>query len=170
MPRPTDKTSLLELGKSNFDKLFSLIESFTEEELNGEFNFEHRDRNVRDTVVHLHEWHLMMMDWYKIGMRGEKPKMPAEGYTWKTLPDLNKIIWGKYQKISLSEGIELLKTSFNEVRKLIDKHDDQELFEKKRYKWTGTTSLGAYLISSTSSHYDWAFKQLKKHKKTSNQN
>ncbi len=170
MPRPKDKISLLELGETNFDKLFSLIESFSGEELGGVFSFEHRDRNVRDTVVHLHEWHLMMMGWYKVGMSGEKPDMPAAGYTWKTLPDLNKKIWAKYQKVSLSEGIDLLKGSFNEIRKLIGKHDNQELFEKKRYKWTGTTSLGAYLISSTSSHYDWALKQLKKHKKTFGQN
>ena len=39
---------------------------------------------------------------------------------------------------------------------------DDELFEKKRYKWTGSTSLGAYLVSATSSHYDWAFKLIKK--------
>ncbi len=47
-------------------------------------------------------------------------------------------------------------------QKLIEKHSDVELFEKKRYKWTGTTSLGAYLISSTSSHYDWAIKLIKR--------
>ncbi|MEL6140134.1 MAG: ClbS/DfsB family four-helix bundle protein, partial [Bacteroidota bacterium] len=33
------------------------------------------------------------------------------------------------------------------------------------YAWTGTTSLGAYLISSTSSHYDWAYKLIKRCKK-----
>ncbi len=166
MPRPTDKTTLLELGACNFEKLFSLIESLSEEELNGAFKYEHRDKNVRDTVVHLHEWHLMMMDWYQVGMSGEKPKIPAEGYTWKTLPNLNKKIWEKYQNTSLKEGIALLNESFLQLRKLIESHSDEELFEKKRYKWTGTTSLGAYFISASSSHYDWALKQIKKHKKT----
>lgn len=33
-----------------------------------------------------------------------------------------------------------------------------ELFTKRLYSWTGSTSLGAYLVSSTSSHYDWGKK------------
>jgi hypothetical protein len=48
---------------------------------------------------------------------------------------------------------------------LIQKHSDEELFTKKRYAWTGTTSLGAYMISATSSHYDWALKTMRPLKK-----
>ncbi len=166
MPRPQDKQTLLALGQANFDKLMTLVQEFTDEELHAEFQFETRDRNVRDTLVHLHEWHLMMMEWYRVGMGGAKPEMPAPGYTWKTLPDLNLEIWKKYQQTSLNEGMALLKQSFQQIRKLIEKQNDPELFEKKRYPWTGTTSLGSYFVSATSSHYDWALKQLKKHKRT----
>jgi hypothetical protein len=59
----------------------------------------------------------------------------------------------------------MLKKSFLEVQEVINRYNDEELFEKKRYKWTGTTSLASYLISATSSHYDWAMKKLKKYKK-----
>jgi hypothetical protein len=48
---------------------------------------------------------------------------------------------------------------------LIEAHGDEELFTKKRYAWTGSTSLGAYLVSATSSHYDWATKKLRKAKR-----
>lgn len=48
---------------------------------------------------------------------------------------------------------------------LVRKHTDEELFTKKKQGWTGTTSLGAYLISATSSHYDWALKTIKPIKK-----
>jgi len=61
---------------------------------------------------------------------------------------------------------ELLKSSFAKVQKVIKSHSDEELFEKKRYKWTGSTSMGSYLISATSSHYDWAMKLLQKYKKS----
>jgi hypothetical protein len=44
---------------------------------------------------------------------------------------------------------------------IIEKHTDEELFTKKKYAWTGTTSLGSYLISATSSHYDWGLKTIK---------
>ncbi len=39
---------------------------------------------------------------------------------------------------------------------------NEELFTKQYFSWTGTSSLGAYFISATSSHYDWAMKKLKK--------
>jgi len=48
---------------------------------------------------------------------------------------------------------------------LIEKHNDDELFTKKKYEWTGTTSLGSYFISATSSHYDWGLKTVKPLKK-----
>ncbi len=95
-------------------------------------------------------------------MSGDKPDMPAKGYTWKTLPDLNREIWKSYQDVNLAEARELLQTSFDSVQKIIEKHPDEELFTKKKYNWTGSTSLGAYLISATSSHYDWAFKLIRK--------
>jgi hypothetical protein len=44
---------------------------------------------------------------------------------------------------------------------LIERHSDAELFTKEHYAWTGRTSLGAYLVSCTSSHYDWALKLVR---------
>jgi hypothetical protein len=60
---------------------------------------------------------------------------------------------------SMSEG-------HREVLKLIESFTNEELFTKKYYSWTGTTSLGSYAVSSTSSHYDWAIKKLKQHIKS----
>ena len=73
-----------------------------------------------------------------------------------------------YQTTTYDEASKMIKKSFLEVQEVINKYNDDELFEKKRYKWTGTTSLGSYLVSATSSHYDWAIKKLKKYKKALN--
>nr|WP_299338031.1 ClbS/DfsB family four-helix bundle protein [Allomuricauda sp.] len=165
MPRPKSKDELVDLSQKNFDKLFQFIEEMDETEQNKEFPEGTMNRNFRDVLAHLHHWHLMMLEWYEVGMAGEKPIMPAKGYSWKTTPELNHWIWKKYQNTELSEAKSLLKDSFAQIQEIIEKHSNEELFEKKRYKWTGTTSLGAYLISATSSHYDWAFKLIKKAKK-----
>lgn len=166
MPRPKTKSELLDLSQKNFQKMFSMIDAFSEEELHGEFPPECMNRNVRDVLAHLYHWQLMMLEWYRIGMSGEKPDMPAKGYTWKDTPKLNREIWEKYQGASLGDIRKLLEDSAVDIQQIIEKHSDEELFEKKRYKWTGSTSLGAYLISSTSSHYDWAIKLIKKYKKS----
>ena len=165
MPRPTTKESLIELSHKNCELLLNFINSFSENEKRTEFPPGTMNRNIRDVMAHLHHWHLMFMEWYRIGMKGEKPDIPAKGYTWKTSPDLNRVIWEKYNSTDLDEVLVMFENSFREVQKITQKHSDEELFEKKRYKWTGSTSLGAYLVSATSSHYDWALKLIKKAKK-----
>ncbi len=163
MSRPTNKTELLDLGKKNYADLNSLADKI--EDINKEFSKGTMNRNVRDVLAHLHHWHLLMTEWYKIGMKGDKPNIPAKGYTWKTTPDLNKKIYEDYKEMNIKTVRKLLDQSYTEVRKMIEKHTDEELFEKKKYKWTGTTSLGAYFVSATSSHYDWALKLIKKGRK-----
>jgi hypothetical protein len=59
----------------------------------------------------------------------------------------------------------MFKKSYKDIIALIEKHSNDELFTKKKYQWTGTTSLGSYFISSTSSHYDWGLKTVKPLKK-----
>lgn len=165
MARPTNKIELLDLSKKNFELLINFINNLSEIEQNADFQKGTMNRNIRDVLMHLHHWHLMMIEWYTLGMKGEKPEMPAKGYTWKSTPELNKWIWEKYRETSLEDAKNDFKSSYEKVRNLIKKHSDEELFEKKRYKWTGTTSLGAYFVSATSSHYDWAFKLIRKAKK-----
>ena len=161
MARPKTKKELLDLSKQNYDKLFDIILVMDKDEQNRDFPPGTMNRNIKDVLMHLHHWHLMFLDWYKTGMSDQKPEMPAKGFTWKTTPELNKCIWEKYRKTSLVRAKDCLKSSFKQVRKIIESHSDEELFEKKRYKWTGSTSLGAYLVSATSSHYDWALKLIK---------
>jgi hypothetical protein len=168
MPRPMNKKELLELAEANFVKLLEFIDKLPEEiktkaYKNNELN--DRDKTVSDVICHLHEWHVMMQNWYKVGMSGKKPAIPAEDVTWQTLPVLNRRIWEKYKETELKKAIVMFKKSHKDVIALIEKHTDDELFTKKKYQWTGTTSLGAYLISSTSSHYDWGLKTIKPLKK-----
>ena len=49
-----------------------------------------------------------------------------------------------------------LADSAARVRALVERHEEADLFTKKRYAWTGSTSLGSYAVSCTSSHYAWA--------------
>lgn len=166
MPRPTYKQGLIALSNENYNKLIELINSFSTEQQLATFPFEDRDRNIRDVVTHLHEWHLMLMEWYQQGMAGEKPIMPKKGYTWKTLPALNQLIWEKYQSMPLNTALDKLAESHLHIHTLIKSYTNEQLFTKKYYPWTGTTSLGAWFVSSTSSHYDWAIKKIKKYKKS----
>lgn len=165
MPRPKTKTELETLSQQNYQRLIDLINTFTETEQETEFPKGYLNRNIRDVLAHLHHWHLLLADWYKVGMKGQKPTMPAQGYTWKTTAGLNKKIQKQYSETDLPKVKILVDISHNILHKMMARHSNEELFQKKYYPWTGSTSLGAYLVSATSSHYDWAYKLIKKCKK-----
>lgn len=162
MARPKNKAELIEESRKSFQSLMTFVNELGEEDQVKEFTPGMLNRNVRDVLMHLHHWHLLMREWYEVGMNGEKPHMPAEGYTWKTTPALNQWIQQHYSDTTLTTAKVLLQDSYEDVLKLIRDHSDEELFTKKRYAWTGSTSLGAYLISATWSHYRWALKLIKK--------
>lgn len=162
MPKPKSKQELLDRSHQNVQQLLDYISQLSEERQRQDFPPGTLNRNIRDVLAHVHHWHLMMLDWYEVGMEGKKPDMPAHGYTWRDTSKLNQKIWERYQGVSLTQIRAEFARSYQAVQALILKHNDEELFEKKRYHWTGSTSLGAYLISSSASHYDWAYKLIKK--------
>ena len=165
MARPTTKEQLIQAGEENFNKLFALINSMTGEEQERLFSFEDRDKNIRDVLVHLYEWHQLLLKWINSNQSGNKSNFLPEPYNWKTYPQMNIAFWEKHQKTPLSNAVTLLETSHSDTIKRIGTFSNEELFTNKYFPWTGTTSLGSYCVSATSSHYDWAIKKIKKHKK-----
>lgn len=165
MARATTKEELNQASNINFTKLFSLINSLSTEDQEGIFQFEDRDRNIRDVLIHLYEWHQLLLRWIKSNQADSVLPFLPDAYNWKTYPAMNVEFWKKHQSTSFIESVSLLESSHIEVMKLIDSFSDEQLFTKKYYPWTGTTSLGSYCTSSTSSHYDWAIKKIKKYKK-----
>ena len=160
--RPKNKTELLDLSQDNFDSLMTFIDNLSIEEKHLQFPEGTLNRNIKDVLMHLHHWHLLFVNWYEIGMQGVKPQMPAKGYSWNETPKLNLWIREQYEDIPWEEASRLLTTSFLQTRKIMDNHSNKELFEKQRFHWTGSTSLGSYLVSASSSHYYWAEKLIKK--------
>ena len=179
MPRPRDKESLLTAAKENYAKLTEMIEEMSEKELSTPFDFSadaskkeahwSRDKNVRDVLIHLYEWHQLLLDYPKNnkGVTDKKAAiafLPAD-YSWKTYGAMNVMFWNRHQSTSLEDAKKMLCESHEKVLSLVEQYTNEELFTKKHFAWTGTTDLGSYFVSSTASHYDWAIKKLKAHKK-----
>ena len=165
MAVPRNKYELLKQSHDNFEKMNELINSYSDEERFVDFLPGTMNRNIRDVLAHLYHWHLMFINWYNIGMEGNKPEMPAKGYTWKNIKELNKNILKKYQNHKFEEVKNALDKSHSKLNSIIKNHTDEELFEKKRYQWTGSSSLATYIRSNTLSHYNWAYNIIRKGKK-----
>ncbi len=118
-------------------------------------------------MVHLYEWHQLLINFVEKNKRGEKTSFLPSPYNWKNYGEMNDNFQINGQKKSLSEITQQLSESHMKLITLIEDFSNKELFTKKYFDWTGSTSLGQYFQSSMSSHYEWAYKKIKLHKKTS---
>jgi hypothetical protein len=175
MPRPTTKPDLIKVANEQFEKLWQIIDSMSDDERNASFNFGEdakrkeahwkRDKNLRDVIVHLYEWHQLLLNWINSNQSGEaKPFIPAP-YNWKTYGNMNIMFWEKHQSTSYDDAKKMFFGSHKKVLALFESFSNDELFKSKYFSWTGTSTLGSYCVSATASHYDWAMKKLKAHRK-----
>jgi len=178
MSRPTTKVDLIDAANEQFDKLWKLIHSMTDDEQRAAFSFGDdflqkqkeahwiRDKNLRDVLVHLYEWHQLLLNWVKSNQNGEPKPFIPEPYNFKTYGQMNIELWEKHQTTSDEQSKNMLHESHAKVMAMIETFTNDALFTKKHFSWTGTTTLGSYCVSATSSHYDWAIKKIKKHIKS----
>ena len=175
MARPKTKENLMIAAKENFEKLNTLISKMSDKELTTPFDFSKdekkkeahwkRDKNLRDVLIHLYEWHQLILNWVESNQKGEEKPFIPQPYNWRTYGDMNVEFWKKHQNISLEDATRNLEKSHKDVLELAEKFTNEELFSRKIYKWVGGSTLGSYFVSTTSSHYDWAIKKLKAHQK-----
>jgi len=161
MARAQNKQQLLDFGQKEYQRLFDLISQLSPKQRDQEFIF--GNRTSKDIVAHLYAWQLLELSWYKEGMSGKKPEIPAPGYTFKDAPKLNEELYQDYKNIPWDDLKNKFSDSHNALMKVIDSHTDKELSTKKKYAWTGTTSITCYLASALSSHYVWAIDLIHKH-------
>ena len=173
MPRPATKPDLIAAANEQYEAMWRLIDSMSDEERDAEFRFGDgqkeahwaRDRNVRDVLIHLYEWHQLLLTWIAANRRGEKAGFLPAPYTWKTYGEMNVGFWEKHQSTPYADAVAMLAASHQDVLAAIESFTNEELFTAKHFPWTGTTTLGSYCVSVTSSHYDWAIKKLRAHRK-----
>ena len=162
MPRPTTKADLIQAANEQFAKLWTLIGEMSDEEKSADIVPNERDKNVRDVLAHLYEWHCLLLNWIRSNTnRNPAPFLPVP-YNWKTYPQMNVVFWEKHQNTSYTDAETMLKKTHKEVLALIETFSNEALFSKGTFDWTGTTTLGSYCVSATSSHYDWAINDIKK--------
>lgn len=113
--------------------------------------------SVKDILAHLVEWQQMNFDWYEAGLRGEKPAMPAPGFTLRELPRLNEMIYRKHHRRPLQDVLHDYQTNHERTVALIETIPDEDLVTLGRFSWTGPSwTLSDYLRASTAAHYLWA--------------
>lgn len=175
MGRPITKADMLEAANENYEKLCSFMDSMTKQELETPFDFEQdikkteahwkRDKNLRDVLIHLYEWHNLLLNWVEANQKGEKASFIPKPYSWSNYGELNQEFWKKHQNTTLEAAKQMLAKSHEDVYRLGETFSDEELFSKGVFDWVGGSTLGSYFVSNLSSHYNWALKKLRAHRR-----
>ena len=99
----------------------------------------------------------MCLGWYKAGLRGIVPPLPAEGYNWAQIPALNRAIYEKYHDRPLVEVLKQYRASYRQMLKTVQGHQTKRTCSRRAVMYgRRRMQLAAYFIGATSSHYDWA--------------
>lgn len=100
--RPKSKEELLILAAENYEKLQQLIDSIPEEQREATFDFEEvflekkkeahwrRDQTIKDVLIHLYEWHCLLLKWVTDNQMGEAVPFLPEPYNWRTTAEMNR--------------------------------------------------------------------------------
>ena len=160
MPRPTSKQELLAAIERERGVLETTLENLTPEQTTEPGIV--GDWSVKDVLAHLIEWEQMCLGWYKAGLRGEVPPLPAPGFKWNQTPELNQKIYEEYCHLPLDEILKRFHSSHNEILAVIQELSNENLFTPGQFTWTKKNTLGTYMVSATSSHYHWANTEIRK--------
>ncbi len=159
MSRPKSKEDLLNTIPLERQKLISVLENLQDEQMTQPGVCE--NWSVKDILAHLYAWEQMVLSWYRAGVRGEIVKTPAEDLKWSETPILNQRIYEQYRDIPLSEMQKKFAESYAEIVSVIETIPEEALITPKFYAWTNTTTLLSYFVSATSSHYHWAYDEIR---------
>lgn len=175
MARPTSKNDLIKSSNEQYNKLISLLNSLSDEELNLSFSFGldkekgahwKRDKNIHDVLIHLNEWHKLLLNWVLSNQNGDERQFLKEGYNWRTYGIMNEEFTKDNSDSNYEKALSKFIESHEQVMELLNGISNEELFSKNVFPWVGSSTLGSYFVSVTSSHYEWASKKIRKFKKS----
>ena len=174
MAKPTTKHELLAAMQDGYAKLKEQMAKMSQEEVSAPFDFAadpkkcgvrwQYDRCLRDLLIHLHEWQVLMRVFVQNIRDGHQRDYLPDEYR-KNYHEMDKMLVEKHQKTPLEEASRLLDGTHDEMLRIAESFTEEELFTKGFYKCTYTTSMAAYFESVTTSPYSQAVKLLKAHQK-----
>lgn len=174
MAKPTDKASLVEALQEGFLQLMDVLKTADHAKLEADFLRQDKNEkcttfsqgeNVRDLLTHIYEWQRLQVSFVDNIRKGTPRDFIQEPYrkNYKEMDEVNRL---KHQKTSLDQAIIMLEKSHAEIISLIDTFTDEELFGKKVFRVTYTTTMAAYFVSVAVSPYSQSLKRIKSHLKS----
>jgi hypothetical protein len=160
MPVAKSKPELLDSMQSEFRLLKETVAGLSDRQMTAP-GVCHR-WSAKDVLAHLVEWERMFFGWYQAGLRGGKPKTPADDLKWNQLPALNERIYQKWEDVPLAAVLRDLDGSYKRILKLTKDLPENRLFQRGLYSWMGAWPLSRWIAADSASHYRWARTRIRR--------
>lgn len=171
MPKPENKAQLIASAQADFEALMQTIEDADSQALTTPFvpsakeskcaTFQ-QGMDAKDLLVHALEWQRLQADFVDNIRKGTPKDFIPEPYR-KDYKAMDRANFEKHRTTSFAEALAMLRESHTSMMRLMESFSEEELFGKKIFKVTYTTTMAAYFISVTSSPYSQSLKKLKSH-------
>ncbi len=145
MATPTNKQELLTAIADGYAKLCEQIAKMSDDEKVAPFDFAadpkkcgvrwEYDRCLRDLLIHLHEWQVLMREFVQNIREGHPRDYLPDEYR-RNYHEMDKMLVEKHQVTPLEEAARLLQQTQDEMLSLADSFTEEELFKKGYYKNT----------------------------------
>ena len=159
--RYASKEQFLESTEAEHAALLDLLQSIPSERQT-EPGVWGDDWTIKDLLAHLTEWEQMFLGWFRSGLEGKTFQMPAEGFKYNQVPELNQQIWRQHRDEPLEVVVGRFHDSYQEILGLARGLSEEELLEPGHFPWTKKYPLTTYLGPNTDSHYRTAKKIIKR--------
>lgn len=171
MTQPQDKQALKALAQRDYEALMAAIEAADADALAAPFvvgdkpakcaTFQ-QGSDVKDLLVHALEWQRLQSAFVANIRKGEPKDFIPDPYR-KDYKEMDRANFEKHRSTSLELAIAMLGESHAEMMRLMESFSEEELFGKKVFRVTYTTTMAAYFMSVTSQPYAQSLKKLKSH-------
>ena len=118
--------------------------------------------SVKDVLAHLAAWEKLFLAWYQAGLQGSDPVTLPVGMGKRAIDALNQQIYTQNQGRGLQEVLAEFQASYRQILAVIEGIPESDMFDRRRFNWTGELALVDYIAGNTCNHYAWARLQISK--------
>ncbi|MEL7213060.1 MAG: ClbS/DfsB family four-helix bundle protein [Pseudomonadota bacterium] len=164
MPAATTKTALLTTLEAEWDKLEKVIANVPEDLA---FAPDETGTTIKDIIGHRAAWIDLFLGWLQQSEAGAPVDMPAKGFKWTMLPELNAQIRQEQANLDWPAAVVVSQDRKAALVTALDARDDKALYGAPMAGGNGTWTIGRYGESAGPSHFRSAAKYIRARLKAS---
>ncbi|MFQ5981233.1 MAG: ClbS/DfsB family four-helix bundle protein [Candidatus Heimdallarchaeota archaeon] len=156
MSQKMTKSKLIDQIRAERASLEAVISGLTDKQM--ELPGVQGEWSVKDIIVHVTVWEQRGINWIRAVAKGERPRIPMPGYTWRDQATLNLKTYQENQDRPLQDVLADFQQSFPVLVKEIETITEERLDTTYQGDWTRDQLISGWHIAA------WRFWHYRSHR------